>query len=44
MEPLKHYGFLFGESGPGKPMNMSNKVMTIPRKETPEDEQMEQAT
>jgi hypothetical protein len=44
MDPLKHYGFLFGVSGPAKPMNMSNKVMTTPQRETPKDEQMEQAT
>jgi hypothetical protein len=42
MDPLKHYGFLFGASGPGKPMNLSNKVMTAPQRETPEDEQMAQ--
>jgi hypothetical protein len=29
---------------PGKLMNMSNKVMTAPQRETPKDEQMEQAT
>jgi hypothetical protein len=44
MDPLKHYGFLLGASGPGKPMNMSNKVMTAPQRETPKDKQMEQAT
>jgi hypothetical protein len=44
MDPPKQYGFLFGVSGPGKPMNMSNKVMTAPQRETPKDEQMEQAT
>jgi hypothetical protein len=44
MDPLKHYGFLFGVSGPRKPMNMSNKVMTSPQRETPKDDQMEQAT
>jgi hypothetical protein len=43
-DPLKHYGFLFRASGPEKPMNMSNKVMTAPQRETPKDEQMEQAT
>jgi hypothetical protein len=43
-EPLKHYGFLFGASGPGKPMNMYKKMMTAPQRETPKDEQMEQAT
>jgi hypothetical protein len=32
-----------GASGPRKPMNMSNKVMTTPQRETPKDEQMEQA-
>jgi hypothetical protein len=42
MDPMKYYGFLFGASGPGKPMNMSIKVMTAPQRETPEDEQMEQ--
>jgi hypothetical protein len=44
MDLLKHYVFLFGASGPGKPMNMSNKVMTSPQREPPEDRQMEQAT
>jgi hypothetical protein len=44
MGALKHYGFLFGASGPEKPMNMSNKVMTAPQRETPKDEEMEQAT
>jgi hypothetical protein len=44
MDPLKHYGFLFRASGSGKPMNMSNKVMTAPQRETPKDKQMEQAT
>jgi hypothetical protein len=44
MDPSKHYGFIFGVSGPGNPMNMSNKVMTAPQRETPKDEQMEQAT
>jgi hypothetical protein len=39
----KHYGFLFRMSGPEKPINMSNKVMTAPQRETPNDEQMEQA-
>jgi hypothetical protein len=43
-DALKHYVFLFGASGPEKPMNMSNKVMTAPQRETPKDEQMEQAT
>jgi hypothetical protein len=28
-------------SGLGKPMNMSNKVMTTPQREAPKDEQME---
>jgi hypothetical protein len=42
MDPPKHYGFLFRELGPEKPMNMSNKVMTAPQRENPEDEQMEQ--
>jgi hypothetical protein len=37
MDPLKHYEFLFGASGPGKPINMSNKVMTAPQRETPKD-------
>jgi hypothetical protein len=41
---LKHYGFVFRVSGPGKPMNMSNKVITAPERETPKNEQMEQAT
>jgi hypothetical protein len=31
-------------SGQGQPMNMSNKVMTSPQRETAKDEQMEQAT
>jgi hypothetical protein len=44
MDPPKHYGLVFGASGPGKPMNMSNKVMTVPQRETPKDEQMEQTT
>jgi hypothetical protein len=44
MDPLKHYGFLFGASGPGKPINMSNKVMTAPQRETSKDNQMERAT
>jgi hypothetical protein len=44
MDPLKHYGFLFGASGPKKPMKMSNKAMTTPQRETLKDEQMEQAT
>jgi hypothetical protein len=44
VDTLKHYGFLFGASGPEKPMNMSNKVMTAPQREPPEDEQMEQTT
>jgi hypothetical protein len=43
-ESLKHYGFLFGVSGPAKAINMSKKVMTGPQRETPKDEQMEQAT
>jgi hypothetical protein len=43
MDPPKHYAFPFGASGPEKPMNMSNKVMTAPQRENPEDEQMEQA-
>jgi hypothetical protein len=44
MDPLKHYRFLFGASGPEKPMNMSNKVMTAPQRETPKDKKMEEAT
>jgi hypothetical protein len=44
MDPLEHYGLLFGASDPGKPMNISNKMMTSSQRETPEDEQMEQAT
>jgi hypothetical protein len=44
MDPPKHCGFLFRASGPGKPMNMSNTVMTAPLRETSKDEQMEQAT
>jgi hypothetical protein len=44
MDPPKHYVFLFGVSSTEKPMNMSNKVMTTPQRETPKDEQMEQAT
>jgi hypothetical protein len=44
MDPPKHYAFLFRVSGPGKPMNMSNKEMTAHQRETPKDEQMEQAT
>jgi hypothetical protein len=43
MDPLKDYGLLFGVSGPEKPMNVSNKVMTTLQRETPKDEQMEQA-
>jgi hypothetical protein len=30
MDPPKHYGFLFGASGPGKPMNILNKVFDLP--------------
>jgi hypothetical protein len=44
MDPLKHYGILFRGSGPEKPMNMSNKVMTTPQRKTPKNEQMEQDT
>jgi hypothetical protein len=44
MDPLKHYGFFFVAPGPGKPMNMSNKVMSTPQRDTPKDKQMEQAT
>jgi hypothetical protein len=45
MDPtLKHYGFLFGVSGTGKPMNMSNKVMTTSQRNTHKDEEMEQVT
>jgi hypothetical protein len=44
MYPLKHCGFLFRASVPEKPMNMSNKVTTTPQRETPTDEQVEQAT
>jgi hypothetical protein len=43
MDSLKHYGFLFGASGPGKPMNMSNKVVTTPQRRL-KYKQMEQAT
>jgi hypothetical protein len=43
IDPLKDYGLLFGVSGPEKPMNVSNKVMTTLQRETPKDEQMEQA-
>jgi hypothetical protein len=41
---LKHYVFLFGASEPKKPMNMCNRVMTASQRETPKDEQMDQAT
>jgi hypothetical protein len=41
---LKHYGILFRMSGPAKAMNLSKKVLTGPQRETPKDEQMEQAT
>jgi hypothetical protein len=44
MDPLKHYGFLFGTSGPEKPVNISNTMMNAPQRKTPKDEQMEQAT
>jgi hypothetical protein len=44
MDSPKHYEFLFRASGQGKPMNMSNKLMTAPQRETPKDEQMEPAT
>jgi hypothetical protein len=44
MDLPKLYGILFGASGPGNPMNMSNKVMTAPQRETPKDKQMDQAT
>jgi hypothetical protein len=44
MDPPKHYWLLFRVSGPEKPMNMSNKVMTAPQRETLKDEQIEQAT
>jgi hypothetical protein len=38
MDPPKHYMFLFRVSGAGKPVNMSNKVMTAPHRETSKDE------
>jgi hypothetical protein len=38
MDPLKLYGFLFRASGPGKPMNVSNRVTTTSQREDFEDE------
>jgi hypothetical protein len=44
MDPPKHHGFLFRTSGPGKPMSVSNKVMTSPLREHLEDVQIEPIT
>jgi hypothetical protein len=38
MDLPKHYWFLLRALGPGKLMNMSNKVMATPQREDFEDE------